>query len=178
MDFGITLKTAGVNTTPGLGNVWYAELSEFNVLASVFATPSSQAEKVTIDGDHTFTVGTDGFRLMYTTAEKRDLESAGIGEEDSKGRMVEVLCFFPGTSAEFEAFLLDDPELICVVEPFPCNGTNRLQIGTSCAPAKIAPDHSFKAGTVKEGVKGYEFKIRSYQPSLLFYQGVITEPTP
>jgi hypothetical protein len=175
MDFDIASKVAGVDRNPGLGRIWYAELGDFDTLAGVYASPSTQAEKVTIDGDHTFT-GTEGFRLMYTTAEKRSLETSVVGEEDSKGKMVDISAFFPGTDEEFEAFLLDDPDLICIVEPFPCNGTKKLQVGTACAPAKIVED-SYKSGTIKEGVKGYEFKIRAYQGSLLFYPGTITEPS-
>lgn len=176
MDFQIANKPAGNKRVPGVGKIHIAEISTFLSIKSVFASPATQAEKVTIDGDHTFN-GTEGFRRMYTTAEKTDLEASAIGEEDSKGRKVMAKCFFPGSLPEFEAFLLDDPDMIAIIEPFPCNGVDRFQLGTSCSPAKIAPDHVFKAGTVKEGVKGYEFNLVAYQPSLLFYPGAITEPT-
>ena len=175
MDYLIANKTPGVDRKPGLGKINYAELSTFDTLATVFSAPSTQAEKVTIDGVHTFN-GTEGFREMYATDTLRMLETEVVGERDSKGKKVTVSAFFPGTSEDFEAFLLDDPDLILLCEPFPCNGTKKIQVGTNCSPARIVED-SFKTGTTAEGKKGYEFKIEAFQSSLLFYTGEIPRPT-
>lgn len=177
MDYQIANKVAGENRKPGLGKINYAELSTFDNLATVFASPSNQAEKVTIDGAHTFNNPvTEGFFELYATDTLRMLETEVVGERDSKGKKVTVSGFFPGTSEEFEAFLLDDPDLILLCEPFPCNGTKIIQVGTACSPARIVED-SYKTGTNAEGKKGYEFKIEAFQSSLLFYTGPIPRPT-
>lgn len=178
MDFAIDTKPAGKDRSPGIGNVWYGELSAFDVIATPPASPASQAEKVTISDTHTFTDPvTEGFRKLYTTDTLRDLQDERTGGRDSRGKKVIVNCFYPGTKKEFEAFLLDDPELIVIVEPFPCDGTTKIQVGTKCSPARIMED-SFQSQRIDatEG-KGYTFQLVAYQSSLLFYDGAITEPT-
>lgn len=177
MDFGIESKVNGKDSSPGLGRLWYGELGEFATLSTVPSAPATQEEKVSIEAAHVFSDPvTQGFRLMYTTDTMRNLETERTGGRDSKGNKVTVNAFFPGTSKEFEAFRLDDPLLICIAEPFPCDGSTKIQIGTACSPARIVED-SWNSATVGEGEKGYTFKIEAYQSSLLFYDHDIPQPT-
>lgn len=177
MDYQIANKTDGKNRKPGMGVINYAELSTFAEVKGVFASPSTPAEEVSIDGAHTFNNPvTEGFFKMYSTSTLRMLEAELTGERDSRGRKITVSGFFPGTSEEFEAFIKRDPDLILLCEPFPCDGTKIIQVGTECSPATIASD-TFTTGTTQEGKKGHEFTIEAYQDSLRFYTGPIPRPT-
>lgn len=178
MDFEIKDKPAGGKRAPGIGTVWYGEYNKFDVIGTIAPSPATQRDKVVIAVDHTFTDPiTEGFRKMYTTDTKSALEGAGYGEKDSGGADIKLNAFFPGTSEEFAAFLKDDPDLILLVNPGDCSDSTMYQIGTKCSPAKIMKDWGFNSGMLGDGTKGFEFRIQAFMPTLLFYEGLISEPT-
>lgn len=174
MDFEIANRAD--ERAPGVGILHYCEIADFDTIATLPSPPATQADKVTISDAHTFT-GTNGFREIYTTDTMRELEANGFGEADSGGAEVIFNAFFPGSDQEFAAFLKDDPLLICIADPYPCNGALKYQIGTKCSPARVAKDWAWKSGKLGDGTKGFEFKIRAVASSLLFYNNVVTPAT-
>lgn len=176
MDFQIDAKPAKVNA-PGAGKIYYSEVGDFATIATTPASPATQADKVTILDDHTF-AGTDGFREMYGTDTKKGVTSTAFGGRDSGGVEVMVEVFFPGDSEAFNAFLLDDPDLILLVGKPDCSQASFEQIGTACNPAKIVKDHAYNSLKLGESDdRGTLFKVSAYQPSRLTYKGAVTLAT-
>lgn len=176
MDFEIASQVSGNDRVGGVGRVFYAEVADFTTIAQLPAAPATQADKVTISADHTFG-GTDGFRVMYSTPNKTSVEANGVGDDGSVGSEVVANCFFPGTDQEFSAFLKDDPDLILLVEHPDCAQGEYIQVGSKCRAAKIARDWAFTTGVAPDGGKGFNFKVRAYMSSLIFYTGTLTEAT-
>lgn len=174
MDFNIAAK--GPSEVPGIGtHAWYAKYDEFVNIATTPANPATQAEKVTIDDDHTFGVG-DGFRKMYVDVDNSMLDGTGYGTKHNKGVTMALNAFFPGTKKEFAAFLKDNPELIVLVPDATCGNGELKQIGTKCSPAHIDPEWTYNSATAgSNDNRGFEFRIVCHQPSLLWYAGTVTE---
>lgn len=171
------IATKGPNETPGIASfAWIAKHSDFLVIAGLPASPSTQAQKVTIADNHTFTPP-KGFEKMYIDVDNSMLEGAGFGTKDNKGATMRLNAFFPGTKVEFAAFLKDNPELIVLVPDGNCDGVPRYQqIGTKCSPAKIVAEWAYNSATAgSTDNRGFEFQIECHQGSLLFYTGTVTE---
>lgn len=168
--------TRGSNEQNGVArHCWIARYEDFDTIAQLPASPSTQAEKVTISDDHTFGVGA-GFEKLYVDQRKTNYQVTGTGSVENKGGRAEVVAMFPGTKKEFDAFLKDNPELICLVEDPDCSAGVKKQIGTKCSPARIDVDWTYNSGTVGEDEdRGYAFKIFAHQSGNLYYEGALTE---
>jgi hypothetical protein len=175
-DFNISSK--GPNKRAGVGRfAWYSAISEIETIASLPASPSTQADKVTISDDHIFT-GTNGFRKMYVDQDQANLIATGIGTIESKAADITLQVYFPGTKKEFAAFIKDDPEMILLVPSPDCDDNEYIQVGSGCSPARINPDWEFKTGTTSgNDGKGFMVNIKATASSVVWYAGTLTEAT-
>ena len=174
-DFQIATKPA--NKRPGVGRyIWYTSVDEVT-LATVPASPTTQAEKVTIDDDHTFASTSNGWRKMWIDQETSNVIFAGVGAIGSKGATGTIQVMIPGTKKEVAAFIKDDPELVILVPNPDCDG-EYLQLGNACSPLLIQPDYEFKTGTVSgTDMKGFTINLKYTTDVPTWYTGVVTEPT-
>jgi hypothetical protein len=173
MDFLIDERPASIQS-PGLGIVYYSEVGNFTAIAGLPASPTTQAEKVTISDDHTFPTD-EGFREIYSTDNRKKFDVNGFGGRESGGADNIIELFYPGSREEFDAFLKDDPELIILVGNPDCSSGKFSQIGTKCSPAKIMKDWNFTSqvkGASEDA--GYLFKVQAFQASKLTYTGTVT----
>lgn len=170
------LATASTNTQNGVARVYIAAESDFLVQADLPASPTTQDEKVTISGNHTFT-SPKGFQLVKGSPYSTTYEADIIGDEDNKTIHAKVKIFIPGKKKAAAAFVKDNPRIIALVENVPCQDSEYYQVGTKCAPAVLAAEGGFKSGTMKDGKKGTELTFECYQPCELFYGGTLTLST-
>ena len=151
--------------------MWYAPVSDFDVIQGTTASPTTLAERVTIDGDHTFTTG-NGFYKCYVTPNTLKMDVESTGSRDSRGAKQMATGFIPGDRAENAGLfrVAKNDAFIVVIKS--CDGTVK-QIGTQCSPADFVG--GFQSGTNEDGEKGWTFNVESYGNGDLFYPGNIVE---
>lgn len=175
MDFQISERAPGSKRTPGLVEVLYAVKSVLSTIATPTASPTTQAQKVTITTAHV-PITDEGFRSMYISSRKSEWMFESAGDEDAKSVTMQINAFIPGMTPEQAAFLYDDPDMIILVPNGPCGTSEYLQLGTKCDGVKIK---SFKAGSKRFGgtdAKGIELVLESSQGFITFYNAAIPLP--
>lgn len=175
MDFLISDRAPGSKRSPGLVEVLYMLKSDIATLQTPTASPTTQAEKVTIDDAHV-PVTDEGFRAMYISARKSEHQTDSAGDEDAKSAVEKIVGFIPGITPEIAAFLYDDPELIILVPNGPCGTSEYRQLGTKCEGVKIK---EWKYSSKKFGgteAKGVELTLEATQTNMLFYTAAVPLP--
>ena len=174
MDFNVATKASSAKRAPGLVELWFCKKDELSTIAVPLASPSTQAEKVTIDGPHVATVG-NGFQKLYISTRKSKGMWATEGDQDSKSVKHSVEVFVPGMTKEIAALLFDDPEMIVLYPNGPCGTSEYLQIGTKCDGGYI---EKAEGGTETFGgtnAKGTTLTISASQSAIYFYNDAIPE---
>lgn len=170
MDFAIQNRSI---KKKGLTRVLYAVKSDFTTLAEPPASPSTQAEKVTISTNHAFAEG-NGFREAWVNLDTSKLDLEISGSRYSKSGKAKLSMMIPGDSANISAFVQDDPELIILVQQNPCQSGAYWQIGTKCQGANIAAGAKWTSGAQEGDDMGWEIPIEANQSSVLYYTGTVT----
>lgn len=150
-----------------------ASINDFLSIKTPVSNPTTFAEKVEIDGAHTFKTG-KCFKKVYCTMDKGKLDLKSQGENDGKSFKVEGEIFYPGSKSEAHGFAaqVKNDNMMLLIE-HPDSATNgHLQVGTEMFPAKINPE--FTTGTNSSGVKGYLFKYEAMSTAMYIYKNTIT----
>jgi len=138
------------------------------VEGTLFVDGSLNADRITIDGSHTFNTG-EGFIECYTTQDTADLNSEMIGEVDGRGHNPVLTFFHPGAKKDAFAFAdaAKNDTFILLVETLP---GEFFQIGFKNLGANITAN--FASGTLSSGRLGWSFTATAYGP-IAFYGGTI-----
>jgi hypothetical protein len=176
MDLNIAIRS---KKKPGLTQVLYATEEILTTIAEPTATPTTQAQKVTISGDHVFVTG-EGFRKMFVNLDKSNFNLEGSGDRFSKTNKAMLKCFIPGDQKEVAAMIKDDPSFLILMQQNPCQSGSYWQLGTKCDLATIdAASTKWTSGTIDGStVMGWEFDLMCYQDTVYYYEGEVTLPTP
>lgn len=176
MDLLINTAPTGAQKTPGVIEALYCLKSDLTTISTPIASPTTQAEKVTISVAHVAAVN-EGFRKIYISTKKAEAIFKGVGDEDGQSVDGELDAFIPGITPEWAAFLYDQPELIVLIPDGPCGTSRYYQLGTKCDGARVK---EWEAKTGKFGsteVKGIQVKIGAVQSSILFYTAAVPLPS-
>ncbi|MFN8698315.1 MAG: hypothetical protein ACK505_00105 [Flavobacteriales bacterium] len=175
MDLNIATKSS---TKPGLTKVLYALKSTFTTIAEPPASPTTQAQKVTIADDHVFASG-QGWREAFMNDDRTNLAFEGQGDRFSKTGKLTLNLIIPGDEKTVAAMIKDDPEMILLIQKNPCQSGAYYQLGTKCKGATIEGGATWASG-VADGseVMGWEIPISCNQDTLYYYEGEVTLPTP
>lgn len=169
------------NKTSGVADyILWAPFNSFDVGGIRCPTPYdlavNNADLVTITQTHVFLIDY-GFLQVNGSPSKNSYEANFVGEPGSLKLMSQLKVFLPGSEAELHAqisLLMNEP-LLVLVKDSNCTEEMFYQLGCDCAGAYIK-DGSFKTGTNKDGVKGWELMIEYPTHAVLIYKGAITYP--
>lgn len=165
------------HTNSGIAEYAYlASIDLLQALASPQPPFNNPGDEVLITGDHLFTDPAYGFAKFRLAPDKNQLEGQTVGELGSQKLQFEAKIFLPGSYKEaHEAIqhLLND-EIIALIPDADCESHLYYQLGRKYSPATVTAD--FTTGTTVDGQKGYLATITYVGPTLLIYQGTISEP--
>lgn len=140
---------------------YYAPISHFANIPTLYANPATAAQEVTLDSTttgFTFKVGKK-FLKLYLTMETGVVEDEPQGEIDGQSFVHKATVIYPGTSAEalaFAAAVNNSNMLFVFIE---ADGKRRV-IGSEAFPAKCKP--KITTGTKTADRKGMTLEIFSY----------------
>lgn len=126
----------GSNNDGGIGQyIYYSPLSNITTFPAVPATPTTNADVVTVS-DPFVMVATKTFKKIYCTRDQGEVVSKMIGETDSKSYENTAEFFIPGNQAEVLAFLemIKNTNGVFIV---PDREDQMRIIGSKNLPAKI-----------------------------------------
>lgn len=161
----------GSNNDGGLANyVYYAPLSHVNTFPTVPASPTTNADVVTIADDFVMETGKK-FLKVYCTRDMGELTSKMVGETDSKSYENKVDLFIPGNEAEIAAFLekIKNTNAVWLVPDR--EGKVRV-LGSENLPAKIEVGET-TSGKKAGDARGTKMTISSVGRIAPFYTGDI-----
>lgn len=161
----------------GMGLVLLAIADDMDVIATRYASPTTNQEEVSVDGDHSFKSGSPkkGFMPFYHDPTNTDtiLDHAMNGEGLGSNTLAELTIFYPGKSYAIEALLKNKPELIMLVGDVNCALEKYVQVGDKCSKAYIS-EWNHSKGNRKDGTpQGYTIKVTAYNESVLNYGGTV-----
>ncbi|MBN2747347.1 MAG: hypothetical protein JXR34_11535, partial [Bacteroidales bacterium] len=142
-------------------NAFYAPVSHFVNIPTLYENPATAAEEVTLDSSvngFTFDVG-KMFLKLYLTLETGEIIDEPQGELDGQSFKHIANCFYPGSKAEALSFMkaVNNSNMIFVFSE--ANGQMRT-IGSEAFPARVKA--SATTGKAIADRKGISLEIFSY----------------
>lgn len=180
-DFNLTRDEVLAQTpVKGLGRILYCEKADFDTIAQLPASPTTNAEYTTISDAHTFT-GTNGFREMFFDSDRSNLGSESIGGKYTSQGKTNMEFFIPGAPDGLLALLRRKPDMIFLVYGSNCGGDAGVpwQLGTYCKGVEYDAA-AYAGGTteVNDEDPGFTLTISSIQSThLIKYSGAVTMAT-
>lgn len=155
--------------------VLVARMDKFATIAGFVSPVVNPEDAVTISGDHTFGL-TDGFTELEGDFKKNTFEGEKSGDWGSNNKKWTIKAFFYGTGKEAAAAELEynNAEVMLLTKKIVGNGAPVVnQFGLKDVPARCI-DAKWTSGTPDSGFAGIEFTFEAFQPSLAYYEGVVT----
>jgi hypothetical protein len=148
---------------------WFAASGGLKALKTGVAIVDP-ADAITIDGDHTFEA-TKGFIRAEIVLDGQ-LTAELVGDLGGHGFFPKAEVFVPGSDKETALIMAHakDDDWIAIVE---LATDQMLQLGRKGLYAQVKP--SFGSGTNSGGRNGWSMMIESYNGTLQYYEGDITE---
>ena len=170
-------KSTGADGTVsgGMGLVYLGLADDMTTIATRYASPTTNEEEVSVEGDHVFAAG-KGFMPFYHDPTNTDdaLNAAMNGEGDGSNTRTELIVFYPGKSYAIETLCKKKPKLIMLVGDVNCAREEYVQVGDKCDKAYIET-WSYSKGNKKDGTpQGYSITVVAYNESILNYGGTLT----
>lgn len=177
MDYNVSTITP---STVGISRVRVGRRSEMTTVAQLPAVPTTPEEEVTIADDHVF-AASKGFSEVAFDDEKSKWVSESTGGRYSKGSKVSLTLFIPGKSPNLIAWLKNREDVIFLIEDADCDAAGALpiQLGSNCNKVTWEEINGDGLEANADDDAGWTVTISAKSGApLLFYSGVITEPTP
>lgn len=175
---GMTFSASPLNWDDGSENMggfrdylYLIPISHIATEATLSANPATDADAVTLSGDHTL-VASKFWKKIYATPGTVGLTPENQGEIDGQSFKVKGSFLHPGSSDEVNAlarFVNNGNFILILIEE---NG-KRVQIGQKGHPARLKPAPNFGMGAADRKGFNFEFEADSFVAALR-YNGAIT----
>jgi len=175
----VSIKRPYATAKDNIGGIaatlFLARFDKFLVISEFVSPIVNPEDAVTITADHTFDVA-DGFIELEGDFKKNMWEGEKAGDWGSNNKKWTIKAFFYGTGKEVaaaEAEYNNAEVMVLATKLKAAAGADVNQFGLKDMPARCI-EAKWTSGTPDAGFAGIEFTFEAFQPTLAFYEGVVT----